>query len=194
MAVMNFFEFFQEFIFYPKTTGAIAPSSDRLSELITDIAELSEANSVLELGPGTGVFTEKILKKLPKEASFIAIESNENFVAATKLRCPQATIHHDNALHAKKVLQLHGMSHCDCIISGLPWASFNTQLQNQLLSTVFDILRPGGKFLTFAYSHGMLLPGGISFRGKIEFCFSKITTTKPIWLNAPPAFVYYAQK
>lgn len=191
---MKFLEFFKEFIIYPKTTGAIAPSSERLSELITDVAELSEADSVVEFGPGTGVFTEKILQKIPQKANFIAIESNANFVAATKQRCPQAIICHDNVIHAKKILKIHGISHCDCIISGLPWASFDKQLQNQLLSTVFDILRPGGKFLTFAYLQGLLLPGGMNFRDKIQAYFPNVTTTKPVWLNTPPAFVYYAQK
>ena len=60
-------DFLKEFIIYPKMTGAIAPSSHRLSELITDIAELSKADSVIEFGPGTGVFTEKILKKYQKK-------------------------------------------------------------------------------------------------------------------------------
>ena len=63
---MNFVRFFKEFVICPQKTGAIAPSSDRLSELITDTAELSNAAAVIEFGPGTGVFTEKILKKYPR--------------------------------------------------------------------------------------------------------------------------------
>ena len=47
---MNILGFLREFIIYPKATGAIAPSSNRLSELITDIAELSKAEAVVELG------------------------------------------------------------------------------------------------------------------------------------------------
>jgi phospholipid N-methyltransferase len=191
---MNYFEFFKEFVIYPKITGAITPSSERLSELITNIANLQEAESVIEFGSGTGVFTEKILQKLPPKANFIAIESNANFVAATKLRCPQVNICHDNAIRVKKILQIHGLSSCDCIISGLPWASFNKEFQNKLLDTVFEILSPGGKFVTFAYLHGLMLTGGMNFRNKVQSYFSKVTTTKPVWLNTPPAFVYYAQK
>jgi phosphatidylethanolamine/phosphatidyl-N-methylethanolamine N-methyltransferase len=191
---MNCLEFFKEFVAYPKITGAITPSSERLSELITNIANLPEAESVIEFGSGTGVFTEKILKKLPPKTNFIAIESNANFVAATKSRCPQVTICHDNAIRAKKILQIHGLSSCDCIISGLPWASFDKEFQNQLLDIVFEILSPGGKFVTFAYLHGLILTGGINFRNKVQSSFSKVTTTKPVWLNTPPAFVYCAQK
>lgn len=191
---MNLVEFFMEFLSCPRVTGAIVPSSDELSELITDIANLSKDSSVIEFGSGTGVFTEKILKKISKEAKFIAFECNENFAAATKSRCPQATIYHDNAINAKKVLKIHGISYCDCIISGLPWASFDKQLQNDLLETVFEILRPGGKFLTFAYLQGAILPGGINFRHKIQSYFSTVLTSRTVWRNTPPAFVYYAQK
>ena len=191
---MNLMGFFKEFMLYPKATGAIAPSSERLSEMITDIANLSEVTTVIEFGPGTGVFTEKIIKKLPRDANFMAIESNADFVAATKSRCPRARIYHDNAVHAKKFLEAHGISQCDCIISGLPWASFDEQLQNQLLSTILDILQPGGKFLTFAYLHGKLMPGGINFRAKIHSLFQTVATSKPVWLNTPPAFIYYAKK
>jgi phospholipid N-methyltransferase len=191
---MKFLGFFKEFVAYPTITGAIAPSSERLSELITGIADLSEADSVIEFGPGTGVFTEKILEKIPQKANFMAIELNAKFAAATKLRCPQATIHHDNVIHAKKILKSHGISHCDCIISGLPWASFNEKLQNSLLNTILDILRPGGKFLTFAYLQGLIMPRGIIFRSKMQSHFNTVVISKPVWLNAPPAVVYYAQK
>ena len=191
---MKFLSFLKEFIIYPKMTGAIAPSSNRLSELITDIAELSKSESVIEFGPGTGVLTEMILKKMPKGSNFIAIESNARFVTATKSRCPQAIIHHSNAIHVKKILKVHGISHCDCIISGLPWASFDKQLQDKLLNAVYEILQPGGKFVTFAYLQGLLLPGGLNFRGKIQSYFPQVTTTKPVWLNTPPAIVYYARK
>ena len=191
---MNHVGFLKESIACPKKTGAITPSSDRLSELITDIADLSNASSVLEFGPGTGVFTEKILKKLPEEADFIAIDSNANFVEATKRRCPKATVYHDDAMHAVHYLKAHGMEKCDCVICGLPWASFNNQFQEELIHIISDILRPGGRFLTFAYLQGLILPAGMSFRKKIRSHFHMVTTTKPLWRNTPPALVYCAQK
>ena len=192
--MMNYFKVFKEFMTYPSITGAIMPSSNRLSELITDLADLSDASSVIEFGPGTGVFTEKILQKKNKDANFIAIELNAEFVAATKKRCPNAAVYHDSALNARHYLSAHGLQHCDCIVCGLPWASFSRSLQWELLGTVVDILKPGGKFVTFAYLQGLLLPAGLSFRKKIQSGFRKVTTSSPVWMNAPPAFVYCAQK
>ena len=190
----NFVKFIKEFMIRPSITGAIAPSSDRLSELITDLADLSEASMIVEFGPGTGVFTEKILQKKRAETNFFAIELNAGFVAATKKRCPNATVYHDSALNAGHYLAAHGMQYCDCVVCGLPWAFFSKKLQWELLGTIADILRPGGRFVTFAYLQGLLLPAGLSFRKKIKTHFSIVTTSNPIWYNAPPAFVYCADK
>ena len=51
----------------PIETGAIAPTSEKLSKLIVDMANLSEKKFVVELGPGTGVFTKEIMKNIPKK-------------------------------------------------------------------------------------------------------------------------------
>ncbi len=191
---MNFVQFLKEFIFDPSLTGAVAASSKRLSELITDVAGLSHASVVIEFGPGTGVFTEKILKKIGSDTTFFAIEINKDFVEATKSRCPSVEVYHDCATNAGKYLQEHGHLYCDCIISGLPWASFKEELQDRLLDTISDILKPKGKFLTFAYLQGLLLPSGASFKKKLHDRFRRVSTTRIVWMNIPPAFVYCVEK
>ncbi len=191
---MNLIQFIKAFLAHPTKTGAIAPSSEGLSELITDTADLTEASAVIELGPGTGVFTEKIARKIPDNATFFAIELNTDFVQATKSRCPDVEVIHDSATNARQYLEAHGLDHCDCIICGLPWASFSESLQDELLNTITDILSPGGRFLTFAYLQGLCLPAGQRFRKKLRSHFSQVTTTRTVWRNVPPAFVYCAAK
>ena len=187
-------QFLRQFVLYPSKTGAVAASSQRLSDLITDTAQLSNASVVIEFGSGTGVFTEKILHKISEDTTFFAIELNEHFVKATRSRCPAVQVYQDCATNAGKYLEAHGHRYCDCIISGLPWASFKEPLQDKLLDTIIDILKPGGLFLTFAYLQDLLLPGGSKFKKKLRTKFSKITSTPTIWLNIPPAFVYCAEK
>jgi phosphatidylethanolamine/phosphatidyl-N-methylethanolamine N-methyltransferase len=191
---MNFRQFLKLFVLYPSQTGAVAASSEKLSELITDTAELSKELVVIEFGSGTGVFTEKILKKIHKDATFFAMEVNADFVKATKSRCPGVEVYHDCATNTRKYLEAHGHQFCDCIISGLPWASFDIQLQDNLLGTILDVLKPGGKFLTFAYLQGLLLPSGSMFKKKLYTKFRKVKKTRTVWLNIPPAFVYCAEK
>jgi phosphatidylethanolamine/phosphatidyl-N-methylethanolamine N-methyltransferase len=187
-------QFLRQFMHNPTRTGAIAPSSTALAELITASADLAQASVVIEFGPGTGVFTEQILAQLHKEATFFALEVNPDFVAATQARCPEAIVYHDSATQAGAHLKTHGHTHCDCIISGLPWAAFGEKLQDDLLDTVKDVVRPGGRFLTFAYLQGLLLPSGLRFRKKLKNRFSKVSTTRIVWANLPPALVYCVEK
>ena len=186
--------FLKEFLRHPGATWAIAESSRGLAELITDTADLSHASVVVEFGSGTGVFTEKILGKISGNAIAIALEVNPAFVEETRKRCPQASVFHDSAVNTAHYLQRAGVEQCDRIICGLPWACFSQHLQDQLLDTIMEVLTPGGKFLTFAYLHGLLLPSGRRFRRCLSSRFQEIVETRVIWKNLPPAFVYCATR
>lgn len=191
---MNLIQFLKQFVLHTRNTGAIAPSSNGLADLITDSADLHTASAVIELGTGTGVLTEKILQKKSENTRFLAFEINPEFVQATRNRCPEATVYHDTATNAKRYLDELGIHSCDCVICGLPWASFSDGLQNELLDTIMDVLKPRGKFLTFAYLQGLLFPSGMIFKKKLYERFVKVTKTRTIWLNLPPGFVYCAEK
>jgi phospholipid N-methyltransferase len=165
-----------------------------MAELITDTADLPHASVVVEFGSGTGVFTEKILEKISGNTIAIALEVNPAFVEATRIRCPRAAVFHDSAVNTAHYLKSAGVQQCDRIICGLPWAGFNNSLQDQLLDTIIEVLAPGGKFLTFAYLHGLLLPSGRRFRKCLSSRFQEIEETPIIWKNLPPAFVYCAKR
>lgn len=85
--------FLKEFIMNPKSTGAVAPSSKRLVELMVSTAELSDKKLVVELGPGTGVFTKEIVETLSPDADFFCIESNEKFAKELKVILPDCNIY-----------------------------------------------------------------------------------------------------
>lgn len=187
-------KFFEQTIKHFKTTGAIAASSEELSELLVTTANIQDAKCIVEFGPGTGVVTKKILQYKKPDALFFAIEMNPVFVEATKKNCPDAIVYNDNAIHLSKYLEQHQQAHCDIIYSGLPWSLIDEKIQDKLLSVIYDNLKEGGEFLTFAYVHGVYLPNGMKFRKKIEKIFKKVQKTKTVWLNTPPAFVYHAIK
>ncbi|MEE2821655.1 MAG: methyltransferase domain-containing protein [Acidobacteriota bacterium] len=190
---MHKIQFVKEFIRHPSTMWSIAESSKDLAELITDRADLSHASVVVEFGSGTGVFTEMILKKISVDATVIALEINPVFVEETRRRCSQATVFQDSAVNTAQYLRSVGVEKCDRIISGLPWSCFSHPLQDQLLDTIIDVLAPGGRFLTFAYIQGLLLPSGRRFRRCLSSRFKEIEETHIVWKNMPPAFVYCAK-
>ena len=188
------YRFLKEMVKYPTRTGSIAPSSEELSNLITDEAELSTKDTVVEFGTGTGVFTEKIMEKISPDTTFIALEINPTFVEATKNRCPEVIIYNDSAENVKIHLEQHGKDSCDCIISSLPWTAFHPQLQDRLLSSIWNVLKPGGSMLTFSYSHSVIFPTALRFRKKLYEMFPNVITSRTVWTNFPPAFVYKANK
>lgn len=193
---MSAWRFLREFLASPGSVGAIWPSSPALAERVCAAADLGGAEMIIEFGPGTGVFTEAILRRIPDPGRFFAIEASAPLADATRQRCPAATVWNDCATRAKTYLANHSRHTCDRIISGLPFASFSPDLQDRLLDTVFNILAPGGVFVTFAYLQGLALPSGRRFRSNLRqrFGHENVTTTPTVWANIPPAFVYRAQR
>jgi len=187
-------KFFTQFIIHPTKTGAILPSNEKLCGLMTDISDLDKVSSVVELGSGTGVITEKILQKKSEDATFFALEINPLFVEATKRKCPEAVVYQSSAENAAKHLEYHGHSGCDRIISSLPWSTFKGETQEHLLDSIYDALNPGGKFLTYAYVLGIVAPSAWKFRKKLYAKFDNVKTSKTVWSNIPPAFIYVCEK
>ena len=187
-------KFFTQFITHPTKTGAILPSSDKLCNMMVDLAGVSEASTIIEYGPGTGVITERVMNKKSPESLFFAMEINDKFVEATKMRCPDAIVYQDSALNAGIHLEMHGKSGCDIILSSLPWLTFDAELQQSLLDSIYKLLNPGGKFLTYAYVPGLIFPAAWRLKNKIVTTFDSVTKSRVVWSNVPPAFIYIAEK
>ena len=176
------------------TVGAVAPSSRFLGECLAKAGRVAEASVIVEFGPGTGVLTRSIVPRLQPDATFFMMEINKEFVDVLEQRFPNVPVFHDSATNTRKHLEDFGLDGCDCIISGLPWTIFDDDLQDALLDTVQDVLRPGGRFITFAYIMSPLMSGGKKFRRKLHERFNGVAKTKVVWLNLPPAFGYCVEK
>ena len=183
---------FLNFLRHPTQVGAICASSKKLSCTIADMAELTGVpKTVVELGPGTGVFTREILQRQKMNGGrFLALEINEDLCSNLRHLLPELELYQENALRLPELLQKQGIAHADAVIAGLPWTLFPEQLQTDILASVCQSLRPGGMFLTFAYIQGFCLPSGWQFRRKLLEGFSRVETSPVIWRNLPPAFVY----
>ena len=186
--------FFYNFVRHPKSTGAVFPSSRRLAEKMIDGAGLETATSVVELGPGTGAFTGAIAERLEDPGIYLGIELREKFAAIVKDKFPQLLVVNDSAEKIVENLGKIDRQKADAIISGLPWAAFDADLQKRIMKSVTAALAPGGTFSTFTYLHACQLPAGKRFRALLDDNFSDVQTSKTVWLNLPPAFVYHCTK
>jgi phosphatidylethanolamine/phosphatidyl-N-methylethanolamine N-methyltransferase len=183
-------KFLREFLTKPATIGAIAPSSRFLARTIIEAAGVRDADTVLEYGPGTGAFTEFILRDLRPGAKFAAIELNPRFAEVLRSRFPLLHLFEDSVVNVRAICESAGMLPVDCIISGLPWATFEQPLQVSCLDAMMQVLKPGGRFVTFTYFHSQALAGSRNFSKLLTRYFSVVSKGRVIWLNMPPAFTY----
>lgn len=178
------------FVRQPFRTGTLVPSSRALADLITEDMGLATADTVVELGAGTGPFTRRIAEHVKPDALVLVFEIDPALAQQLQPRVPRVRVVNDSAEHLSRYLSEAGRSSADAILSGLPWANFSRDLQERLLRAVVQGLRPGGRFATFAYVPAAQLPPGRRFRALLESCFSRVERTRIIYRNFPPAFVY----
>jgi phosphatidylethanolamine/phosphatidyl-N-methylethanolamine N-methyltransferase len=200
--------FLREFLRDPKATAAIAPSSRHLGRQMVAGLELSRVRSIVEYGPGTGTFTRCTLDALPAGwfdgpgpgtehecrpgNQFIAIEYNAELSRLVQAELPSVQVVNDSAENVVRICTDRGIhrGELDLVISGLGWVSLDKGLITRMLEATRDMLRPGGEFRTFGYHVGLMYPGAWHFRRELKRLFSSTSTSRIVWRNVPPAFVY----
>lgn len=178
--------FLGEFVREPLTVGAVWPSSRALSRVVADSCHVRHDSTLVELGAGTGAFTELLLERVGRRGRFLAIEINATNAAILRRRFPNCTVVLDSA--ERLAACLNG-ARADCIVSGLAWGTMPRRTQNQILSAVLDSLTRDGHFIAFAYAHAAWLPASRRFGDLLRRHFTHVETTPIVWRNLPPAFV-----
>lgn len=181
------------FLSNPNMTGSICASSRWLAQTITAEIGLEKASAVAEIGPGTGAFTGQILKMIPAGCRFFAVEINESIALTFRHNYPSVTLYQESAANLKSIIAREGITALDAIVSGLPWACFPDDLQDELLTAIFDSLTERGHFTTFSYVKPPM-PRDRRFRRKLGSYFPNIEQTPVVWKNMPPAFVFRCSK
>ena len=179
-----------EFLRHPLLTGAVAASSPALARLMTDGIGLEQARTIVELGPGTGVFTEAIRRRAAPGARIVAIEINGHLGArlAERYRGEPIEIVHGSAADLGRLAP----GPVDALVSGLPWTVMPEPVRLRILDAVAAALTPTGVFTTFAYAHAAWTPPGRRFAGELKDRFGVTGTSRLEWRNLPPAFVHRA--
>lgn len=180
----------KQFLRNPTQVGAIAPSGAKLCRELTGWLELEQCSAVVELGPGTGVVTERILSSIGKDTRFFAVELDGEICRRLSSKLPEVKLYNADACDLPELCRKENLPELDVVISGLPWAVFPEYLQCKLLEAISGALKNQGKFSTFAYIQGMILPGGARFRRLLNRYFSHVELSQIVWKNLPPAVVY----
>lgn len=179
--------FLKQFLKDKKRIGAVSPSSRFLAKKMLDNIDFSKKVFV-ELGPGTGVFTRKIVDHILPDATLFVFELHLPFYEKLKEEFgddQRVILINDSAERIKDYLKEHHFECADVVLSSLPLANFNSELTDAILKNVHESLCKGGVYRQFQYS----LRCKKQIRNQFENI--KITFTSR---NLPPAFVYSCKK
>lgn len=175
--------FGREWVRSPFGVGAIAPSGTGLAQAITK--GLSDKTApVIELGPGTGVFTRAMMDLGIKPEQIAAVEASEGFAAALARRNPLLTVIHGDAARVGRLAPF-GPGGAALVICGLPLLSMPPAKVLRILSGCMHSLRPGGELRLFTY--GPRCPVSSVIRARLGLAARR---TAFVPLNIPPASVY----
>jgi phospholipid N-methyltransferase len=187
---------------HPEEIGAVAESSARLAQVITElIPDFGPRRAILEVGAGTGVFTEKLVAKLgPKDKLDVVelIPELCKILDAKFSNNPQVTLYCGDILH-----WLPAESY-DYIVSGLPFNSFSADLVEQISDKYVAMIKDGGiiSFFEYKWLSAIRMPfmdesektKFKATRSIIENFTSKYEKkTENVYLNIPPAMVHFLQ-
>lgn len=180
-------KFLIEYFKSPRTVGAVAPSSLKLAKKMADDIDYEKAKCIVEYGPGTGVFTERLIRNLKKHTMLMLIEYNEEFCKELEEKYSKynnVVIVNDSAENIDKHLKKYNIDEVDYVVSGLPFASLPKSMSAKILSKTKDILKKNGSFITFQYT--------LLKKGYIGSYFEDINCER-VMLNIPPAYVLTCQ-
>jgi len=138
-------------------TGSVWPSSPALAKAMTrGLTDLRGPRRLLEVGPGTGPFTERILKNLRDGDHFDIVELNPVFcdelerrlLVPHRRRKPRTVV----ALHQAPIQEAPLEGPYDLIVCGLPFNNFPPTLVRSIFRRMMALLRDGGELAYFEYA------------------------------------------
>ena len=179
--------FLRGFLKNPVMVGSIIPSSDTLVAHMLSRVDWKTCKLFVEYGPGVGTFSQQILRNLAPDATYVAIDLNEDFIDYLSATIKDSRFRpiHGSAVHVEQIVRDSGYDKADYVLSGLPFSTLPPGVGPAIAAATSRALRPGGAFLVY------------QFRAKVrDFLaphFPTIDKAIEYW-NIPPCFLFWAWK
>lgn len=179
---MSKIDFLKTFI-KDKDVASVTPTSQHCVKKVCSNIDFSKDFTLVEYGPGDGVFPKYILKEMTPGSRMILIEANKDFADRLKktFKDPRVEIHNKLAGDVESVLKPEDVGNVDYVLSGIPFSFLKKDRKREVLQATKNILKDGGMFLAYQTS-GHLKKPVMEVFGNYDTDF--------VPLNIPPYFVY----
>jgi phospholipid N-methyltransferase len=178
--------FARNFFRHPRMLGSIVPSSRFLIRELLKPVDWEQARVFVEYGPGVGVITAEVLRRMRPDAIMIAIETNPQFVSYLRstIQDERLQVVEASAEAVDEILRRYGQSNANYVISGIPFSTIPAPVRERILLKTCEVLKPGGSFLVYQFSTVVL--------DDLRRIFRYVTRQfEP--LNVLPAFLFFCQ-
>jgi phospholipid N-methyltransferase len=179
--------FFKGFLKNPVMVGSIIPSSDTLIRAMLAPVDWKATQVFVEYGPGVGTFCQHVLDRLPPGATYIAIDTNPDFVSYLERAFTDSRFRPilGSAADVEDIVRASGFDHADYVLSGLPFSTLPEGVGPAIASATARVLRPGGAFLVYQFR--------AKARDFLAPLFGRIDRAME-WWNVPPCWLFWAWK
>jgi phosphatidylethanolamine/phosphatidyl-N-methylethanolamine N-methyltransferase len=175
----DFAVFIGQVIRRPREISAIAPSSATVARAMTQDLEHT-TGPIVEIGPGTGVFTKAILERGVAPERLTLMEMNPVFCENLRQKFPGVTVLNRPGEEIADI----GLTGISAVISGVPMLA-RPQLQRMIVGPALRVLAANGTFVQFTYSPNS--PITETMQEELGVSVEKRAT---VWANLPPARVF----
>ncbi|GEC58334.1 phosphatidylethanolamine/phosphatidyl-N-methylethanolamine N-methyltransferase [Bradyrhizobium japonicum] len=183
MSAADILPFFRAWVRNPLAVAAVAPSGPTVSSLM--VQEITaDTGPVIELGPGTGVFTRALLERGVRQRDLTLVEYGSEFIPLLQRRFPGARVLWMDAAWLQRERLFDGAP-VGAVVSGLGLLMMPPEKVTAILAGAFGYLRPDGAFYQITY--GPRCPVADAILDRLDLQASCIGQT---FRNLPPASVY----
>lgn len=179
--------FFKGFLANPVMVGSVIPSSPSLIRRMLAPVDWKSVKLFVEYGPGVGTFSQDILDRLAPDATYIAIDTNPEFIDYLSHHFVDQRFRPilGSAADVEQIVNDSGFAHADYVLSGLPFSTLPSGVGPAIAKATFQTLRPGGAFLVYQFrakARDYLIPYAKRIDQAVEY-----------W-NIPPCWLFWAWK
>ena len=174
--------FFKRFLQRPFQIASIVPSSRALVERVAAKIDFSRAKVIAEYGPGEGVHSREIARRMRPDARLLLFELDPAFSRDLERQFaddPRIAVLNRNAADLPHEMKARGITHCDYILSGIPFSILKIDKKRALLQSTYDALSPGGSFIIYQVTNELKQHATIFGEAESEYFLQ----------NIPPMFI-----
>jgi phospholipid N-methyltransferase len=179
--------FFKRFLQKPFQIASIVPSSKAMVERVAEKIDFDRARVIAEYGPGEGVHSREIARRMAPDAQLLLFELDPAFSRDLERQFaddPRVHVINQDAARLPHELKQRNIPSCDYILSGIPFSILKIDKKLALLQKTHDALAPHGRFIIYQVTNELKQHATIFEHAKSEYFLQ----------NIPPMFITVFQK